>query len=422
MNSAPNFIPILIISAIVFLLDFYAYQSLRTLSAPPYLRIAYWLVLIAVQALPVVGMLFMIRGSGAEPSHKAFIAVSLFATLLAVTVVITLPLLVEDIARLVMLPLRYFTHKAPIFTSRTAWVSLLALALGGAMLLTMTYGMLWGKYRYQVRKQTVYFEDLPQNFDGFRILQLSDFHAGSTNNFAAVQRGIDLAKAQNADIFIFSGDMVNNSAEEFLPWVSYLAQIKVPEGKFSVLGNHDYGDYQSWSSKEAKAANLKSLIAGEEEAGFRVLLDECATIERDGQKIAIVGVQNIGMSGAHFHAYGDLQKALIGVDSAAFKILISHDPSHWDKQVSAYPEKIQLTLSGHTHGFQFGVENRFFRWSPVQWVYPYWAGLYEKNNRYLYVNRGFGFIPFFLGRVGIMPEITVLELKRKTGINTPPLL
>ncbi len=411
MHHGPNIIMLLILSVVVILLDLYAYQSLRLLTSSTPIRIVYWAVLVLLIALLVVGMFSMTQARGAETSQLGFVSVSLFMTAVAMVAAMVLPLFFEDIVRLVMLPIRYFSQNTPAFLPRVKWVSVISVALGGAMLLLMVQGMLWGKYSYRVHKQTIYFKDLPKSFDGFRILQLSDFHSGSTDNFKAVQRGIDLAKAQNADVFVFSGDIVNSTADEFTPWIPYMAQIKAPYGQFSVLGNHDYGDYHSWSSLEEKIANLDSLIAEEKTAGFRVLMDESVMFEKNGEKIALLGVQNIGM-GTHFSAYGDLQKALTGVDSGAFKILISHDPSHWDKQVSTYPEDIQLTLSGHTHGFQFGVENRFFKWSPVQWMYPHWAGLYEKNGRYLYVNRGFGFIPFFLGRVGIMPEVTVLELKK----------
>lgn len=403
----------LVIFLVALVFDAYAYQSLRALALPLPVRIAYWALLLLLLVLPLIGALFMFRVSGAEPSRLGFVAISLLMTMVAVTFAMTLPLLLEDLVRLVMLPVRYFAQHAPVFLPRLKWVGIASIFLGGLMLLAMVYGMLWGKYDYQLRKQTVYFSDLPQSFDGFRILHLSDFHAGSSSNFKAVQRGIDLAKEQNADLFIFSGDMVNNVADEFTPWISHIAQIKVPYGQFGVLGNHDYGDYHRWNSKEEKRANIDSLVAKETSAGLRMLLDENVTIEKEGQEIVLVGVQNIGM-GTHFTAYGNLPKALLGVDSGAFKILVSHDPSHWDKEVSSYPENIQLTLAGHTHGFQFGIENRFFKWSPVQWMYPHWAGLYEKNRRYLYVNRGFGIIPFFLGRVGIRPEVTVLELRKKT--------
>jgi predicted MPP superfamily phosphohydrolase len=410
MNHSVNlFMPLLIVAAVL-LLDLYAYQSLRTLSAPAWLRVTYWVVM-TLSAVAPVAALSLIAKSGEMTSVGGW-AMSTLVLFLAPVVAMVAALLLEDVIRVVMLAVRYVLNISPAYLPRARWVGVASLSLGGVMLLTMLHGMVWGKYDYRVKEQVVYFSDLPQSFDGFRILQLSDFHAGSFSSPKDVQRGIDLANAQRADLFVFSGDMVNNTANELRPWASYLAQIKAPYGQFAVLGNHDYGDYCQWETPEAKAANLQSLVEQERAIGLRVLLDENVTIEKDGQAIVVAGVQNIGM-GSHFVAYGNLQKALDGVDSSEFKILISHDPSHWDKEVSDYSEKVQLTLSGHTHGFQFGVETSLFKWSPVQWMYPHWAGLYEKNGRYLYVNRGFGFIPFFLGRVGIFPEITVLELRAR---------
>ena len=412
MNNSVNLLMPLLLVGAVLLLDLYAYQSLRTLSAPAWVRVAYWVVM-ALSVVAPVATLWLVGRSG-EMAVAGGWAMSALAVFLAPVAVMAAALLVEDAARAAALAVRYALRISPAALPRAGWVGVASLLLGGATLLAMLHGMVWGKYDYRVREQVVYFSDLPQRFDGFRILQLSDFHAGSLSSAKDVQRGIDLAKAQRADLFVFSGDMVNNTAEELRPWASHLAQLSAPYGQLAVLGNHDYGDYCTWESARAKAANLQSLVEQEQAIGLRVLLDENVAIEKDGQAIVLAGVQNIGMR-SHFVAYGDLQKALAGVDSGAFTILISHDPSHWDKEVSSYPQKVQLTLSGHTHGFQLGIETPLFRWSPVQWIYPQWAGLYEKNGRYLYVNRGFGFIPFFLGRVGIFPEITVLELRVRGG-------
>ncbi|MDR1021743.1 MAG: metallophosphoesterase [Prevotellaceae bacterium] len=409
MNHSINLLMPLSLVAAALLLNLYAYQSLRTLSVPVCLRVAYWVVMSLSVVVPMAIMLLAITGSS-EMTNAGGWALSALVIFLAPVALMVAVMLLEDVYRAAMLAVRYGLHISPAALPRAKWVGVAALAVGGAALLAMLHGMVWGKYSYRVKEQVVYFRDLPQTFDGFRILQLSDFHAGSFSSPKDVQRGIDLANAQRADLFVFSGDMVNNLADELRPWAAYLAKIKAPYGQLAVLGNHDYGDYSKWETAEAKAANLQSLIEQERAIGLQVLLDENVTIEKDGQKIVVAGVQNIGMY-SHFVAYGDLKKALNGADTGAFKILISHDPSHWDKEVSGYPEKVHLTLSGHTHGFQFGIETPLFKWSPVQWIYPHWAGLYEKNGRYLYVNRGFGFIPFFMGRVGIMPEITVIELR-----------
>lgn len=270
----------------------------------------------------------------------------------------------------------------------------------------LLYGIWRGKYRYTVKKIDLYFNDLPAAFSGFTITQISDVHAGSFNNPQAVQRGIDSLLALKSDLFVFTGDLVNNRAEEFAPWQPYFAQIMAPYGQFSVLGNHDYGDYVRWSSATEKAANLERLKQYHAQTGFSLLNDRAVVLEKEGQSIYLLGVENWG---AGFSQYGDYDRALKGVPAAAFKILLSHDPTHFNEVISSHPAGAQLTLSGHTHGMQFGWEWGRWRWSPVQYRYRRWAGLYKENERYLYINRGFGFLGF-RGRVGIWPEITQIRL------------
>jgi predicted MPP superfamily phosphohydrolase len=250
---------------------------------------------------------------------------------------------------------------------------------------------------------------LPQAFDGFTITQISDIHSGSFDSMAGVQKGIDMAKTQKSDLFVFTGDLVNNAAFEIEPYLEKFGSIKAPYGQFSILGNHDYGDYIEWNSDQEKAANLDKLKQHHKTLGYRLLLDENVTIEKGGQKISLIGVQNWGRG---FIQVGNLDKALEGVPKDAFKVLLSHDPTHWEDHVRYHPTNIDLTLAGHTHGAQFGVEIPGFRWSPVKYKYLDWAGLANEKNRYLYVNRGFGFLAFS-GRLGIWPEITVIELKKK---------
>jgi predicted MPP superfamily phosphohydrolase len=250
---------------------------------------------------------------------------------------------------------------------------------------------------------------LPAAFDGFTITQLSDIHSGSFDDVAAMQKGIDLAIAQKSDLFVFTGDLVNNAASEIEPYLNRFGSIKAPYGQFSILGNHDYGDYIEWKSPEAKAANLETLKQHHKTLGYRLLLNENVTIEKGGQKISLIGVQNWGRG---FIQMGDLNKALRDVPKDAFKVLLSHDPTHWEDHVRYNSANIHLTLSGHTHGAQFGVEIPGFKWSPVKYKYLDWAGLANHNERYLYVNRGFGFLAFS-GRLGIWPEVTVIELKKK---------
>jgi len=297
----------------------------------------------------------------------------------------------------------------PFFPARRKFISEAAILVAALPVTSLLYAMVWGKYDYRLYRETLYFDDLPDAFDGFTITQVSDIHSGSFDNKAAVQRGIGLAKAQRSDLFVFTGDLVNNAAWEIEPYIDMFKQLKAPYGQFSILGNHDYGDYIHWNSEEEKAANLERLKGQHKKLDYRLLLDENVVIEKNGQKISLIGVQNWGRG---FIQIGDLDKALRGAGNDSFKILLSHDPTHWEEKVRYHPTKIHLTLAGHTHGAQFGVEAGKLRWSPVQYRYLDWAGLIEEHGRQLYVNRGFGFLAFS-GRLGIWPEVTVITLKKK---------
>jgi hypothetical protein len=299
----------------------------------------------------------------------------------------------------------------PFFPARRQFISEVAILVASIPFTGLLYAMLKGKYDYRLHKQTLYFDDLPEAFDGFTITQVSDIHSGSFDNRAAMRRGIDLATAQKSDLFVFTGDLVNNAAWEIEPYLDDFSRLKAPYGQFSILGNHDYGDYIKWRSAAEKAANLEKLKAHHQTLGYRLLLDENIAIEKNGQKIALIGVQNWGRG---FIKIGDIEKALEGVDKNAFKILLSHDPTHWEDKVRFHPTTIHLTLSGHTHGAQFGVESDKLRWSPVQYNYLDWAGLANEKDRFLYVNRGFGFLAFS-GRLGIWPEVTVITLKKTSA-------
>jgi hypothetical protein len=330
---------------------------------------------------------------------------NLMSTLMALMLLVFIPkilgvplLLLEDITRL-------FRHLPP----RSAWVSKVDLALAGFVFLSLLYGMTGGRHRYKVHRVTLKFPDLPDTFDGFTITQLSDIHAGSFTSRKGVENGIALVNKQNSDLLLFTGDLVNSKASEMEPWKDSFAKLRAPFGKYSVLGNHDYGDYTHWDNDEAKAANLVSLKNTHKEIGFKLLLNESVQIRKDGQQIALIGVENWGKGG--FHKYGSLAKATVNVPDTEFKILMSHDPSHWEAKTLEHEKHINLALAGHTHGMQFGIELFGFQWSPVKYVYPQWAGLYKKNGKYLYVNRGFGFLGF-KGRLGIWPEITVITLKK----------
>jgi len=376
--------------------DIYFYQAVITLNQNTWVHIGYWvldiLVILSMIAIPLM------RRAG--DSAQRFIAVTIAAMLLIfIPKLFASPvLLAEDIGRV-------FRG----FPARSVYVSEAALALAGVIFLVTLFGLTRGRHFYRVRKETIYFPDLPEAFDGFTITQLSDVHSGSFSNAKGVQKGLDLVNTQNSDLLLFTGDLVNNIASEMDPWIPGFTRLAAPYGKYSVLGNHDYGDYIRWENKAAQEANLTRLKEIHGEMGFKLLLNEAVTISKQGESIALIGVENWGKGG--FHKYGDLKKATNDVSDNSFKILMSHDPSHWDKVTVDHHQHVHLTLAGHTHGMQFGIELFGFKWSPIKYVYKQWAGLYEQGGKYLYVNRGFGFLGL-KGRIGMWPEIAVLTLKR----------
>lgn len=294
---------------------------------------------------------------------------------------------------------------------RSQFLGMAAIAIGATLMGTMLWGIR-NRYRYQVKKVKVKLANLPPEFEGFTIVQISDIHAGSFDDSEAVKHGVDMVLEQNADVIFFTGDLVNNIAPEILPYKEIFSQLKAPHGVYSILGNHDYGDYSEWDTPEAKAQNLVDLRQHQADMGWKLLDNEHVFLVKDGAKIALIGVQNWG-NRIGFPKYGDMVKATAGLAEAnvPVKILLSHDPSHWDGQVSVDYKDIDLTLSGHTHGMQFGVRLAWMQWSPVQYVYKHWMGMYREGQQRLYVNPGYGFIGY-KGRVGILPEITVLELVR----------
>jgi predicted MPP superfamily phosphohydrolase len=269
-------------------------------------------------------------------------------------------------------------------------------------------GMVTGAYNYTVRNVKIKMPQLPMGFNGIRIIHISDIHIGSFMSTEPMKKAVKMINDQKADLILFTGDLVNNVASETDGFLDILRELKAPMGVYSTLGNHDYGDYHPFTSKEEKIANLNRLKSIHEQVGFKLLLNQNTTLERNGDKISLIGMENWGAYG-HFSKYGDMKKSLEGMESTPIKILMSHDPSHWTEQVSKEYTDIDLTLAGHTHGMQFGIEIPGFKWSPIQYMYKHWAGLYTSGKQYLYVNRGLGFLGY-PGRVGIMPEITVIEL------------
>ena len=399
-------------------LSWYVFQALKTVLAnwsnptgKMAIYLVYWLLSCAYIFF-IVSSIVTISRTG-EISGNAQMGLNVFLTVTITQATIILFLLGEDLVRGMQTGANFLSNNisnnGSYIPERRKFISQLALLIAAVPFVGFVYGIVKGKYNFKVFKETLYFDDLPDAFDGFTITQLSDIHAGSFKDYTAVQKGIDLAREQNSDLFVFTGDLINVSAMEISPLVDRFKQINAPYGQYSILGNHDYGDYTQWSSPEEKVKNFADLKTSHSKMGYRLLLDEHVTIEKEGARIQLLGVENWGVG---FKSKGDLEKALNGVDNQDFKILLSHDPSHWEKVVKDHPAKIHLTLSGHTHGMQMGVETPWIRWSPAKFRYPNWAGLAEQAGRYLYVNRGFGFHAF-AGRVGIWPEVTVIELRKK---------
>ncbi len=406
-----------VLLVIIFLIDLYIFQGIKTLTATMEsettrrtIHWLFWIMNIAFLAVIAYGSLSFDRTKGMKTAQ--LLAFNAVIVLMIPKLIFAFVLLGQDVLRLFGMGSNYAfstpNTEGGYLPSRRAFISQIGLGLAAIPFAGIIYGMLKGKYDYTVHRHQIFFKDLPDAFDGLTITQLSDIHAGSFDDPEAVKRGVALANAQKSDILFFTGDIVNNEATELEPYLDIFKILDAPLGKFSILGNHDYGDYKWWRTPAEKAANLKQLKAHHTTLGFKLMLDENLEIERDGQRITLVGVENWGHG---FAQYGNLAKAMTGVAQDSFKILLSHDPTHWEKQVKTLDTPVHLTLSGHTHGAQMGVEIGSFKWSPIKYRYPKWAGLYEENGRYLHINRGFGFLGFS-GRVGIAPEISVLELRK----------
>lgn len=358
-------------------------------------------------------MLFVGRKNA--PKIFAEGTVALMAILLVAKLVVLIVMLIGDLGRMIgYLYYRFFD--SPAITSgdpgipRSKFLARVALATAAVPVFSLIYGVVVNAYNYQYRKLTLTFPNLPEAFDGFRFIQLSDIHTGSFNRTEPLVRAVEHINSMNADIILFTGDLVNNITDEASPYKAIFSKLRAKEGVLSTTGNHDYGDYVQWDSPEAKKQNFKRFMQTHADMGWKLLMNENHILERNGQKIAIIGIENWG-NALHFPKYGRLDLAHKGTEEIPFKILMSHDPSHWDAQVRPEYPDIDLTLSGHTHGFQFGIENRYIKFSPSQFVYKQWAGLYQEGKQYIYVNRGFGFLGY-PGRVGILPEITEITLRR----------
>ncbi|WP_345329494.1 metallophosphoesterase [Mucilaginibacter defluvii] len=417
MRRGGFFLFFLIFAAISLLLDWYVFSGLRTLSADWQSRwrvalLSTFLILsIGVTLTFVIGISFTDTSRGLSQFHMW--SLSVFMAFFVSKIVFVMVLSLGDLGRFVVgiasnAGKTGIEQSRPYFPERRKFISEIAVLLAALPFSGFFYAMFKGKYDYKVHRHNVYFKGLPEAFDGFTITQLSDIHAGSFDNADAVQKGIDKVIELNSDLFVFTGDLVNNTANEIEPYIGRFGKIKAKYGQYSILGNHDYADYIQWDSPKAKEENLDTLKQHHKEMGFRLMLDENITLEKDGQKLHLVGVQNWGHD---FIKVGDLDKALKDLSKDDFKVLLSHDPTHWEHVVRYHENPVHLTLSGHTHGAQFGIEAPGFRWSPVKYRYLQWAGFAKQHDRKLYVNRGFGFLAF-TGRLGIWPEITVLTLKK----------
>jgi predicted MPP superfamily phosphohydrolase len=393
--------------------QWYSYQAIKTITSNRWMLLLYFIIVLMIIGNLVFHTLVIERSTTMEP--RLMYAIGFFVTLFAFQALVTLLLLGEDILRIPQGIYAFFTKmpgQTQFLPERRKIISQIAVGLAAIPFASLLYGMYRGKYNYKVLNYVLEYDDLPEAFDGFKIAQISDIHSGSFDNPEKVQYGVDLINQQQADVVFFTGDLVNNRAEEVFPWIETFKKINSKFGVYSILGNHDYGDYTRWESEAEKKKNMEALFDAQKQMGWDLLLNESRFIEKDGQRLALVGVENWGSG---FKQAGDLEKALENVAPQDFKILLSHDPSHWEAQVLPHPFDIHLTLSGHTHGMQFGIEiPGWIKWSPVKWRYKQWAGIYEQAKQRLNVNRGFGYLAY-PGRVGIWPEVTVITLtKTKT--------
>jgi len=409
---------VFVLISIFLLIDFYTYQSVKVASKAlrPFWRIsvryAFWFITLITIVLLIWYMMGNAYRTSTIARNFAMVWVSLiyFSKFFAVLIIFA-----DDLRRAFKWIQSFFTVKSRSEEqqgggiSRSDFLMKTALITATIPFAVMSYGILSGAHDYRIRRKTIYLKNLPKSFDGIRMAQISDIHSGSFYNRKAVMGGVEMLLGEKPDLIFFTGDLVNNETAEVNEYIDVFGKLKAPMGVFSVTGNHDYGDYKSWNTAADKQRNFKDLIEAHRLMGYDLLMNEHRMLEMGGEKIALVGIENWGTG--RFPKYGKMDEAIKGTDEAAVKILLSHDPSHWDAQVRKHYTDIDLMLAGHTHGFQFGIEIGDFKWSPSQYVYKQWADLYTEGNQHLYVNRGFGFIGY-PGRIGIPPEITIIELKQ----------
>lgn len=412
---------LLIVTGVLLLIDYYIFQAVKTSfnfeseNKKKWLLRGYWFVVVITIAGLFLGI-FLSIGRVLRTVLFVWFFVHYFSKVFALPF-----LIIDDSRRLIIWIQRKLNLKRNKVEeleikevkegiSRSEFISKTGLVMAGLPFVTMNYGMISNNvYDYQVKRKKIILPNLPKSFDGIKIGQISDVHSGSFFDKVAVQGGVDLLNAEKCDIVFFTGDLVNDQTSEMRDYTNIFDKVKAPMGVYSILGNHDYSDYKQWPSIQAKKKNLEDLYEVHKNLGWDLLLNENRIIEQSGDKIAIVGVENWG-SNLRFPRKGDLAKAKINTDEAAVKLLLSHDPSHWRAQVLKDHKDMDMMFAGHTHGMQFGIEFGDFKWSPAQYVYPEWSGLYEHEHQKLYVNVGYGFLGY-PGRIGILPEITIFELK-----------
>jgi predicted MPP superfamily phosphohydrolase len=407
-----------IFGLVLLMIDLYVFQAFRVMARgkPLSRKKATYLVYWGLTAIVFLAFLSynLLPPSTFPQKFRYFMIVGAtiiyFAKLFSVVI-----LFLDDLIRLIRSLFKVFSKKKVIDNeesskiSRSQFLARSAVIAGAIPLVAMTFGIVSGAHDYRIRRQKLRFANLPSPFDGLKIIQISDIHSGSFYNKTAVKGGIDLILNEKPDVIFFTGDLVNDETREVNDYIDVFNKIKAPLGVYSTTGNHDYGNYRTWPSEEAKDQNFLDLIEAHKLLGWDLLMNEHRCLEVNGERIAIIGIENWGMG--RFPKFGKMDEAYPGTEDAPIKILLSHDPSHWDAEVrSEYPD-IDLMLAGHTHGFQFGIETGDFKWSPSQWIYKQWAGLYQEKEQYLYVNRGYGYIGY-PGRIGILPEITVIELEK----------
>lgn len=397
---------------LIIITQWYCFQSIKTVFQNKLIWLIYCIISFGIIGNFIFQALNYDRSEGFN--HAMSYSLGFFISLFIFQAIIIISLFFEDIIRIPQAIYSLFNqgfNGQEYFPQRRKFLSQIALIMASIPFGALMYGMYRGKYNYKVMSYEIEFDDLPNSFDGFTISHISDIHCGSFDNYEKVKYGIELINKQKSDVIMFTGDIVNNISTELDTWKDLFSELTAKHGIYSVLGNHDYGDYMQWNSDEEKIKNFENLKKIQQKMGFRLLLNENDSIINGSESIAVVGVENWGAGG--FKKAGDLKKATSGLSSKEFKILLSHDPSHWNAEVTPSENYFPLTLSGHTHGMQFGIDiPGWIKWSPIKWRYPQFAGLYKKAKEYLYVNRGFGYLAY-PGRVGMWPEITVITLKKK---------